>query len=218
MPTTIERILDAAERLFARQGVGATSLRAITADAGVNTAAIHYHFGSKEALVEAVLVRRIAPLNQERLKQIERLEAAAGEGPVPPRALLAAFLTPVLAMQTELRERAVPFGSMFAWLRIESERGSGLRPHRHFEEVKARFAAAACRGRDDLGPDEAMERLDYAIGAMGHELVNQPSDASEAGQAEFFQRVERLLDFLAPGLAARGACRVAAAEALGERP
>ena len=57
---TKQRILDSAERLFATQGFEGTSLRTIIADAQVNLAAIHYHYHSKEALLDAVLARRLA--------------------------------------------------------------------------------------------------------------------------------------------------------------
>ena len=60
-PDTKERILDAAEQLFGEHGPSDTSLRAITAAAGVNLAAVNYHFGSKEKLIEAVLSRRLEP-------------------------------------------------------------------------------------------------------------------------------------------------------------
>ena len=58
---TKEQILDVAERMFAESGVHGVSLRAIIAEAGVNLAAVHYHFGSKDALVEAVFERRVGP-------------------------------------------------------------------------------------------------------------------------------------------------------------
>lgn len=207
MPTTEDRILDAAERLFARQGIGATSLRAITAEAGVNTAAIHYHFGSKPALLEAVLARRIAPLDQDRLKRLEQLELAAGDGPVPPRALLEAFLAPVVAMRAELGDHVPLLGSLMAWLRIESEAGTEGIPKRHFAAVKRRFASAVCRGRDDLDLGEAMERLDYAVGAVGHVMVSEgfATSADTGVTMALFARLDRLVDFLAPGFAARGA-------------
>ena len=64
---TVERILDAAEQLFAEKGFAETSLRLITSKAGVNLAAVNYHFGSKEELFEAVLTRRLDPMNQQRL-------------------------------------------------------------------------------------------------------------------------------------------------------
>lgn len=207
MSTTKERILDATERLFARQGVGAASVRAITAEAGVNTAAIHYHFGSKQELLEAVLVRRIAPLNQERLKRLERVELAAGDGPVSPRALLEAFLVPVVALREELGEHVPPLlGSLMAWLRIESERGTEAIPRRYFEDVMQRFGAAACKGRRDLSLDEAIERLGYAVGAVGHVIVNEgfAACADVEVTAALSERLDRLVAFLEPGFFARG--------------
>ena len=65
---TKDRILDAAESLFMEHGFEATSLRSITAAAGVNLAAVNYHFGSKEELFQAVLTRRLDPMNQERAR------------------------------------------------------------------------------------------------------------------------------------------------------
>ena len=68
---TKTRILETAERLFASEGLSRTSLRAITCEAGVNVAAVHYHFGSKDALLAEVVRRRVAPMNEERLARID---------------------------------------------------------------------------------------------------------------------------------------------------
>ena len=73
---TKERILNAAERLFGEHGFAGTSLRAITKEAGVNLAAIHYHFGSKEALLLEALHRYAAPVNQQRLQLLQEVEDA----------------------------------------------------------------------------------------------------------------------------------------------
>src|SRR6185437_848559 len=75
---TKTRILDAAEALFTEHGFEATSLRQLTAAAGVNLAAVNYHFGSKEELFQAVLTRRLDPMNQERIELLEALEREAG--------------------------------------------------------------------------------------------------------------------------------------------
>ena len=75
MENTRGRILDSAERLFAEQGFSGTSLRQITAAAGANLAAVNYHFGSKEELIKEALSRRLRPINAERLKWLDRLEA-----------------------------------------------------------------------------------------------------------------------------------------------
>ena len=79
-PVTKDRILDAAESLFMEHGYEATSLRAITSAAGVNLASVNYHFGSKEELFQAVLTRRLDPMNQERLDLLTRLERRGRAG------------------------------------------------------------------------------------------------------------------------------------------
>lgn len=57
-----EALLDAAEAQFAASGFAATSVRSIAAEAGVNPAMVHYYFGSKRALLQAVLERTLLPL------------------------------------------------------------------------------------------------------------------------------------------------------------
>mgnify|MGYP005998026439 CR=1 FL=1 len=64
--STRERLLDAAEQLFAEQGVASTSLRQLTAAAGTNLAAVHYHFGSKLDLVQQVFERRVGKVCSSR--------------------------------------------------------------------------------------------------------------------------------------------------------
>lgn len=97
---TREKLLDAAERLFAYSGFAATSVRDITTAAGCNVAAVNYHFGGKDSLYRDVFVRRLAALRQRRLASIEsarsrrpskrRLEEAL-------RLFAAAFLEPLFA-------------------------------------------------------------------------------------------------------------------------
>src|SRR3954466_12128972 len=88
---TKQRILDSAEQLFAHHGFEATSLRTIIADAKVNLAAIHYHYHSKEALIDAVLLRRLEPINRERIEMLDKCgENASLE------AVLEAFVAPAL--------------------------------------------------------------------------------------------------------------------------
>src|SRR6266436_9898623 len=79
-PDTKQRILDSAERLFAEYGFAGVSLRAIIADAKVNLAAIHYHYRSKEALFDAVILRRLEPINDERLALLDQYQRTAESG------------------------------------------------------------------------------------------------------------------------------------------
>src|SRR6056297_2319041 len=95
---TKTRILDCAEELFARDGFHNTSLRGLTALADVNLASVNYHFGSKEALLEAVIERRLLPLNQVRSDKISAVLATARQQQKPPavRELVRAFVAPTL--------------------------------------------------------------------------------------------------------------------------
>ena len=76
---TKKRILDTAERLFAQKGFHNTSLREITREAGVNIASVNYHFGTREALIREVILRRLVPINRDRLKLLESLRNAASD-------------------------------------------------------------------------------------------------------------------------------------------
>src|SRR5271170_6536430 len=94
--TTKDRILDAAERLFARVGIEASSLRAITAEADANLASVNYHFQSKDALIRAVIARRLGPITERRLELLDACERSAGSGPLPLDQVLDAFFRPVV--------------------------------------------------------------------------------------------------------------------------
>ncbi|MCV7084239.1 helix-turn-helix transcriptional regulator, partial [Mycolicibacter hiberniae] len=74
--STDQRLLSAAERLFAERGVDAVSLRAIMAAAGTNVAAVHYHFGSKERLIEALLDRYLDQIEKRRFALLDIAETA----------------------------------------------------------------------------------------------------------------------------------------------
>lgn len=93
---TRARILDAAESLFAQKGHEATSLREITAVARVNLSSVHYHFGSKEGLIQAVFAQLVETLNRERLELLVSYEAAATELPLRLSPVLEAYFRPLI--------------------------------------------------------------------------------------------------------------------------
>jgi AcrR family transcriptional regulator len=93
--STPERILQAAERLFSERGIGDVSLREITTAAGVNSAAAHYHFGSKDAVLEELFARRSQPIAEGREKLLGQLKLNRQGRPVL-EDVLRAFLQPAL--------------------------------------------------------------------------------------------------------------------------
>ena len=75
---TRSAILSAAERLYADRGFGDVTLRDIVAAAGVNLAAVNYHFGSKDELIAELFVTRSLATNRERLNELKAAEEAGG--------------------------------------------------------------------------------------------------------------------------------------------
>jgi AcrR family transcriptional regulator len=88
-------LLATAERLFAERGVDAVSLRAVMAAAGTSVAAVHYHFGNRDALVRALVERRSAEVAERREPYLAALEAA--ERPTA-AGIAEAFVRPVADM------------------------------------------------------------------------------------------------------------------------
>jgi AcrR family transcriptional regulator len=165
--TTKDRILDTAERLFAREGIEATSLRTITTEAGVNLAAVNYHFQSKDALVWSVVARRMGPLNERRLALLDAYESAAGDGPLPLEQVLDAFLRPVVEIsRSHAREFAPLMGRMY------TEPGEFMERvyQDHLRPVAARFIQAYQRALPGLPLVELLWRLHFSVGVMAHTL------------------------------------------------
>ena len=100
--STKTRILDSAEKLFAERGFDAASLRAITGKAGVNLAAVNYHFKSKEVLIREVLARRLSPLTQRRLELLDQHEAKRGSRPVPIEDIVRSLVAPLFEQRDRL--------------------------------------------------------------------------------------------------------------------
>ena len=165
--TTKDRILDTAERLFAHHGVEATSLRAITAEAGVNLAAVNYHFQSKDALMHAVIARRLEPVNRKRLDRLEACEAAAGGGPLPLEEVLDALLRPVLEL---MAGHGKEFAPMMGRIFTESSELAERIFQRHLSQVAQRFLAAFERALPDLPRTELIWRLQFVMGAVAHTI------------------------------------------------
>ena len=106
---TRERILDAAERLFMAHGYEGTSMRQITGDAAVNLAAVNYHFGSKESLMQEVFRRRLDWLNEERMRVLEEMEVAAAGKPLKPSQIVDGFFGTLLRMAGDEKRGGMTF-------------------------------------------------------------------------------------------------------------
>ena len=171
MATTKERILDAAEALFSDQGFATTSLRSITAAAEVNLAAVNYHFGSKEQLIEEVFVRRLGPINRERLENRDRWERGAGEEGPTLEQIIEAFLGPPLRMGHEPERGGAVFVRLLGHTISQPDDRIREMFTRQFREVVPRFIAAFRRRIPDLPTAEIFWRFLFLIGSMAHTMA-----------------------------------------------
>jgi AcrR family transcriptional regulator len=162
-PDTRTRLLDAAERLFAERGIRATPLRQITGEAGANLAAVNYHFGSKTELVQEVYARRIRPLNEERLRRLRHVEAAAGKRAPALEPVLHAFLAPMHEMCGS--PEAGPFLQLMARANLEPDADIRALVHRQFREAGMQFFAALERALPDLPPAAIFLRFRFLLGS-----------------------------------------------------
>jgi AcrR family transcriptional regulator len=165
------RILIAAEELFANFGYDGTSLRQLTQKAGVNLAAVNYHFGEKKLLYDAVVSRHMQPINQARLKKLENAEALAGKEPVALDLILEILIRPIF----ELGQNSASGGHHVA--RLVGRSMAEPQPFmeellaKEFHPVTARFSQAMRRHVPHLSPEDFLWRLSFVVGAMHHTLA-----------------------------------------------
>jgi AcrR family transcriptional regulator len=168
---TKERILDTAERLFAQHGFDATSLRMITTAAGVNLASVNYHFHSKNSLIEAVLARRIAPLNRERLDLLASVGAFAGTESPALEAIVHAFVAPVVRRRLGGGDCGANLGRLLG--RVHSDPCECARAtfFAQMREILRPFTSAFRRALPDLPIVELLWRIHFGVGVLAHTLA-----------------------------------------------
>jgi len=189
---TQARILDAAETLYVEMGFAATSLRAIAERAGVNLASAHYHFGSKEGLLGAMVERRVEPLNEARIRGLEALEAVNPGSGV--EEILEVFFAPL----AEYGVRST-LPRVMARLFCEPESISKPLLERVFGPTCERFIGALGEALPDQDIDEVHWRFHFVTGAMIHLLnfdhpLEMPAPSGARSDA-----LQHLLDFAAAG-------------------
>lgn len=198
--STRQRLVDAAERLFAERGYEGTSMRTLADVAGTNVAAANYHFGSKEGLLKAVVARAMTPVNAERERRLALLQAQAA-GPSVEQ-LVRAFVEPGLELVDRHGERG-PSVARFVG-RVLFDPSPRIRQlfADQVDPVEGRYRDALRRALPDQ--DEAAVRFGYAsmlallaqqqAGTFGAITWRRDQPATGASDRE------RLVAFLTAGL------------------
>ena len=204
---TQTRILDAAEELFLQHGFEGASMRMLTTRAGVNLAAINYHFGSKDALIEAVLRRRLDPMNANRVAALDRIEAQAAGRPLEPEAIIGAFVGTSLRMIEDSRGGGRNFIRLLGRTYTDPDKQIRALIGQLYAPAMERYKAAFTRALPGLPRDELVWRMHFMFGTLSYTLAATDTVQLIAGFKAEDRYDARLLEarltaFLAAGLLA----------------
>jgi AcrR family transcriptional regulator len=200
---TRTRILDAAEKLLVQHGLDGTTLRMITTAAKANLAAVNYHFGSKEALIEAVFRRRLTWLNEQRIAALDALEAEAKGAPLKPRQIVEAFFGVAIRMAAD-RHGGRNFMRLLG--RTYTEPSEFVRSFlaEEYAKVITRFKAAFSKALPGVPQEEFIWRFHFMMGALSYAVSG--ADAlrllGPINDADPEALYARLMSFLIGGLRA----------------
>ena len=213
MNETAQAIMDAAEIVMAEHGVDGASIRAIVTMAGANTAAIHYHFNSREGLIEALLRRHGRSTSQRRLEMIHDFEQK--EVVPTPVDIVNFIVDPMFELLEERGEAGRRFLRFIARLQTDRRHQSDgtalhiLKERANYPEVRARLIGMLKQSCPHLSPSELKERLTMVIDAMLQAFANAEFMTTEWEADEQHMELRRftanLKSFLSGGLAAPAA-------------
>lgn len=196
-----QRLMDAAELLFAEHGWNAVSIRAIVTAAGVNLAALHYYFGSKEQLLAEIFAARAAPIAKERTRLLDAIERTGG---VPSlEGILEAFLRPALTLDSFERFGGRTFTRLRARLASEPAAVSRRILANAFDQSSGAFLDALQRALPEVPRADIEWRFHFMLGAMVYTMADPGRIQSltggrcDPGNAE--DALAHMIPFLAAG-------------------
>jgi AcrR family transcriptional regulator len=189
---TTGRILDVSERLFVEHGFEGTSLRMI------------YHFGSKDALFDAVFIRRLGPLIADCLAELEQLKALARPGVSD---LLMTFIRPCLSLSKDPARGGAMFVRLLSRTLVENHRDLRETVSQQYGVFVERYAEAFQRVLPDLDAVERDWRMHFAFGVMfnafaGNDVLKIFTRSQIVSARDPDQIVKHLLPFVVSALQA----------------
>ncbi len=203
--TTQERIIDAAEELFAERGFVETSLRLITSRANVNLASVNYHFGSKKSLIQAVFDRYLSVFFKQLEAELNHYEQQNQSAVVID--VLQSMVNPLISLDS-LRSQGT---SVFMHLigRAYSETQGHIRRFMmdKYGSILERFYQLIYAALPCHSPHEVFLRLHFTMGAViftfaGNKALSEISLADFNHQLDVEELAQKLIPYLAAGLEA----------------
>ncbi len=202
---TQQRILDAAQSLFAESGFNDTSLRQITTKAEVNLASVNYHFGSKKELIQAVLQRYLQILMPRLDQEFDRL--LASQKPNDLTQILSVFVKPLLDLNQLQRRGTRTFLQLLGRGYTDVQGHLRWFINHHYGRTLDKFVLLVQQSCPHLPQSEVFWRLHFSLGSIVFTMAS--SDAlAEIAQADFNEAVDiegvirRLIPYLGAAIAA----------------
>jgi|TARA_R110001599_G_scaffold100484_8_gene257558 AcrR family transcriptional regulator len=200
---TVERILDAAEQLFAEKGFAETSLRLITSKAGVNLAAVNYHFGSKKALIQAVFVRFLNPFVSSLDQELDRHQQQGGNTQLTLEQLLEMLVRQALTVKPRSGNDLAIFMRLLGLAFSQSQ--GHLRKYlaEVYGKVFQRYMQLVYVAAPQLPPTELFWRVHFMLGSAAFTMSSMKALRAIA-EAEFGVQtgIDQVLKLMVPFLAA----------------
>jgi AcrR family transcriptional regulator len=198
LSATKQRLLDAAEHLFAERGFEAVSVRDITGAAGLNVAAVNYHFASRETLIGLVVSCRMGPVLKERLARLETVEKRWAGKAAPLEEILEAMLRPLAG---NIRKSDLPEPLRCQLLgRIFSGQGAVFpqEVERDMENARQRFTRLLAKALPSVSGEDLAWRVRFVTGGIIGLLMAPSGEAAAPQPIE--TTLGRFIRFAAAGL------------------
>lgn len=196
------KILDAAEELFAERGFDGVTLRQIAKRAGVDVALTSYYFGPKVELFDAVIARRGKILNEARLSKLRAAQKSYAPEPVPIEEIISAFLQPLELAQEKEERGWRNYCALIAYINNSPVLGK-LTMAKHFDELVKQFTDAMLETFPNTQPENVYWCYYNLSGALSLVFADTGRiDSLSEGACsshDFKSAYERMVPFMAAG-------------------
>lgn len=202
---TKQKILDAAEVLFAEQGFSETSLRLITSAADVNLASVNYHFGSKKDLIKAVMDRYLAIFMPGVDEALKRLLA---EPDINLHQVFDSFVAPLMALTRIKRRGPEIFLQLLGRGYIDNQGFLRWFIVNHYGEVLEHFTQAIRKAAPELSSADVFWRLHFTLGTVVFTMASSEA-LRDIARTDFNEEIDveglvrKVIPYLASGVGAK---------------
>jgi len=199
--TTKDKILDAAEQLFADHGFSETSLRMITAKANVNLASVNYHYGSKKTLIQAVFDRFMGRFTSDLNLEMDRIDSQTVNLTVVD--VLSTLVKPISQLEQLRPHGAGVFMNLLGRAYAETQGHMRRFALEHYSDVLNRFTHLLHTTSPRLQKQEMFWRLHFMLGSFIFTLAGHKA-LQEISESDFHQKVsiEQIISQLVPFMSA----------------